>query len=427
MVISRHALSALASCLVLGACEVDEVTLPTAEPEVVVHGVISVGRQTQFVILEQSLTGSSSRHFSAGLVPPAPAGEGIAISGAYVTLTYRGSGSCAEPTVVLEERPPVELGDMGIVASGTYASDELCSLATGDTVDLRVETPDGAVVTGTTVIPGARSIDIRTLGGSGAQDITFDRTSDSIWIDVDPVAARALAFELSRDASRSPYPNGGNHYTLATDTMSLVLAGDLETFEDEDAGEAVFKPGQYLTLAVGVADTNYYDFARSFSNPLTGRGFINHIEGGIGVFGSVFISERSLRVIESQEDQREGLYRISGTFDSVAVDALLNVYLEPHRINGEFSAFVDGVWVEGPVSTSADGRYEYATGAGRGYFEAFFSTVSASGRVSYTTISGSTGRLADSFDVTVTQTVQIEPNYYRHVTDTLRVEPVTGS
>jgi hypothetical protein len=426
MVIPRHALSALGSCLLLGACEVDKITVPVTEPVIVVHGVISVGRETQFVILEQSLTGSSSNHFSAGLVPPAPAGEGIPITGAYVTLTYRGAGLCAEPTVVLQERPPVELDGIGTVASGTYVTDELCSLTAGDTVDLRVETPDDAVVTGTTVIPGARSIDISTHGGSGGGDIVFDRTSDSIWIDVDPISGRALAFELARDPSRNPYDNLGYHYTLATDTMSVVLAGDLDSFDGEDAGVAVFMPGQYMTLAVGVADTNYYDFVRSFSNPLTGRGFINHIEGGVGVFGSVFISERSLRVVEGQEDQREGLYRISGTFDNVAVDVLFDVYLEPHRTDGRFSAFVDGVWVEGPVSTSADGRHEYTAGAGRGYFAAYFSTVSEVGRVTYT-ISGSPGRPVDSFEVIVTSAVQIEPNYYRHVTDTLTVEPVAGS
>jgi hypothetical protein len=87
MVIPRHALSALVSCLVLLACTLDEITIPQAQPVVVVHGVIDVGEPMQFVILEQSLTGRSSLHYSSGPVPPAPAGEGIPIEGAYVTLT----------------------------------------------------------------------------------------------------------------------------------------------------------------------------------------------------------------------------------------------------------------------------------------------------------------------------------------------------
>jgi hypothetical protein len=427
MVIPRHALSALASCLVLLACELDEITISQPEPTIVVHGVINVAAPLQFVILEQSLTGRSSQHYSSGLVPPAPAGEGIPIAGAYVTLTYHGTGSCDQPTVIMDERPPVELGDVGIVASGTYVTSELCSLSPGDRVDLRVETPAGDVVRGTTVIPGARSIDIHTRSASGA-NLAFDRTTDSVWIDVDPISARALAFELTRDPRRTPYEFPDYHYTLTVDTMSMVFAGDLKSFEDEDEGEAVFLPGHYLTLAVAVTDTNYYDFARSFSNPLTGRGFINHLQGGVGVFGSVLTSERNLRVTDSQDDAREGLYRISGTFDSVAVDVILDLYLEPYRQRGEFSAFVDGTWVHGPVSTSADGRYEYLTPAaeaGPGDFLATFATVSDSGRVAYF-IFGSPSRVSSSFQAPVTSSIEIEQFYYRHFTDTLTVERVAA-
>jgi hypothetical protein len=47
-----------------------------------------------------------------------------------------------------------------------------------------------------------------------------------------------------------------------------------------------------------VTDTNYYDFVRSRSDPFTGRGFLNHLEGGIGVFGSVEAHTYYLRVIK---------------------------------------------------------------------------------------------------------------------------------
>ncbi len=427
MVIRRHALSALACCLALLACELDEITIPQAEPVVVVHGVINVGQPTQFVILEQSLTGRSSEHYSAGLVPPAPAGEGTPIEGAYVTLTYHGPGSCDQPTVVLQERPPVELAGVGLVPSGTYVTDELCPLSAGDRVGLRVETPAGAVVTGTTVIPGARSLDIHTRAGSGA-NLEFDRTTDSVWIDVDPISARALAFELFRDPTRTPDGWGGTHFTLVTDTMSMVFAGGLRSFEDTDEGEAVFRPGTYMILTAAVTDTNYYDFARSFNNPFTGRGFINHLQGGVGVFGSVLTNKQNLRVIHDQDDEREGLYRISGTFDSVAVDVLLDVYLEPFLPDGEFSAFVDGNWVTGPVSTSADGHYRYTSAVARsgpGTFDATFMTVSENIRAWYQ-ISGAPSRPSDSFQALVTSAVEVEPYHFRHVTDTVTVERIAG-
>ncbi len=425
MVISRHAPSALALCLVLSACELDEITIPQAQPVVVVHGVINVGEPLQFVILEQSLTGRSSQHYSSGPVPPAPAGEGIPIEGAYVTFTYHGTGSCVQPTVRLHERPPVELGGVGNVASGTYETSELCSLSPGDSVELRVEALNGEVVRGMTVIPGARSIDVHTRSERG-DDLTVNHGADSVWIDVDPIVGRALVFELSRDPLRTPDGYGGTHFTLASDTTSMVLAGDLITFEDEDEGEAVFRPGSYMTLTVAVADTNYYDFVRSFSNPLTGRGFINHMQGGVGVFGSVLTSERYLRITDNQDDEREGLYRISGTVDSVDVDILLDLYLEPLLREGEFSAFVDGNWASGPVSTSADGQYRYTSAAahsGPGTFDATFMTVSENGRA-WHAISGAPSQPRASFQALVTSSVEIEPYVFRHSTDTVMVERV---
>jgi hypothetical protein len=281
-------------------------------------------------------------------------------------------------------------------------------------VELRVETPGGDVVRGRTVIPGARSIDVRTRGDDGPS-LTLDHATDSVWIDADPIAGRALTFELTRDPSRSPYGAPDEYfYTLTTDTMSMVLAGDLRSFEDSDEGEAVFMPGRYLTLTVGVTDTNYYDFVRSYSNPLTGRGFINHLEGGVGVFGSVCTSERTVRVIDPQEDEREGLYRIRGTIEDVPVDVTLDVYLEPYRRRGEFSAFLDGTWVDGPLSTSVDGQYEYATAyasSGPGTFEVTLATVS-DGRPVWYVIAAANARATQPFDAWVTAVVEIERYYY---------------
>ena len=430
MVIARRAKSVLVFCLVLSACELEEITIPAASPVVVVHSVINVGEPMQFVILEQSLTGSSSLHYSAGLVPPAPAGEGTPIEGAYVTLTYRGSGDCAWPMVRLYERPPVDLGEIGVVPSGVYATGDLCALFPGDSVELRVEALNGEVVQGLTVIPGARSIDIRTRVDRG-ENLTVRHGTDSVWIDVDPILARALDFELSRDPDRSPDGYGGTRFRLASDTMSMVFAGDLRTYEEKDEGEAVFKPGSYMSLTVAVADTNYYDFTRSFSNPLTGRGFINHLQGGIGVFGSVQTSHRYLRVIDRQDDEREGLYRISGTLDSGEVnlgdvDILLDLFLEPVLRGGNFSAFVDGTWANAPISTSADGRYEYLAATARsgpGNFEATFMTVS-NNTPAWHVISGAPSSPNSSFRAIVTSTVEVERYYYRHFTDTVTVERV---
>jgi hypothetical protein len=152
------------------------------------------------------------------------------------------------------------------------------------------------------------------------------------------------------------------------------------------------------------------------------------LDGGIGVFGSVLASDRYLRVTDSQDDEREGLYRVSGTVDSVDVDILLDLYLEPVQRDGEFSAFVDGNWVSGAVSTSADGQYRYNSAAARsgpGTFDATFMTVSEDRRAWYT-MSGAPGRPSASFQALVTSSVEIEPYYFRHTTNTVTVEHIAG-
>ena len=114
-------------------------------------------------------------------------------------------------------------------------------------------------------------------------------------------------------------------------------------------------------FAFATTDTNYFDFVRSGANPFTGRGFINHLSGGIGVFGSVAPQTYEVRVSAPQTDPREGVYRISGQLTrlgGVNVDVTWDVYLDAlSQSTDGFSAFMDGTWVEGSVRTSVDGRF----------------------------------------------------------------------
>ncbi len=390
----------------LTACELTEVTVPSGESVVVVHSVLSVGQTTQFVILERSLTGGVNNLVSAGLVPPAPAGAGTPIEGATVTLTHTDPRGCATPTVQLAERPSVDLG-FGPLPSGTYVTNDLCPLEPGDRIELRVQTVDGDVVTGATIVPGARSIVVRV--GEGIANTTLRRRTDSLYIDVDPISARALALEVGRDRTRTPPTFFDNVLSLATDTMGVSLAGDLVTFDDDDDGEAVFKPGRYYTLSLAVTDTNYFDFVRSFSDPLTGRGFINHLDGGVGVFGSVLTSNHDIRVIDEQRDPREGQYSISGTFNGISVDLMFDVYLAPFSESGRLSAFVDGSWVDGPVATSADGWYTFnspVVGSLTGQFSAEFVVVGAD-TVRYR-MEGTPARPDRPFDVEVSAVLGVD-------------------
>jgi hypothetical protein len=272
----RRALPLLPLCL--AACELTEVTVAEGDPRVIVQAVVSITELSQFVIVERSLTGSSD-----GLATSLPGGRGYPIGGAQVTLMNDGPSSCGDT-------------EQGFGFNGeTYEGAIVCRPQAGDHLRLRVETPSGDVVTGTTTVPGARRVSVRLATDSATavgQVLTLDRQRDTIRIGVDPILARAMQVEVRwRDN-----PDEIAVY-LFTDTLGVALPGDLINPFEGDEGEPVFEVGREYSLTVAVTDTNYYDFVRSRSDPFTGRGFLNHLEGGIGVFGSVEAYTYYLRVV----------------------------------------------------------------------------------------------------------------------------------
>ncbi len=133
-------------------------------------------------------------------------------------------------------------------------------------------------------------------------------------------------------------------------------AGNLINPFAGDSGETVFRAGRAYLLSVSVTDSNYYDFIRSRSDPFTGRGFINHLEGGVGVFGSVETRTYVLRVVADVDDPREGVYRLQGRAGGADIDVTLELYLDDLQ-PGVFSAFVRGDWIGSEVRRSADGLF----------------------------------------------------------------------
>ena len=270
--------------ILLSACELTEVTIAEGDPRVIVQAVLSAGADEQFVIVERSLTGEVPANWTADAVPP---GEPrIPITGATVTLVHEGPSSCAAATDTLTPR---EAG------SGVYVTSTFCALEPQDRVRLTVVTPDGDVVTGTTTVPGARSVSVRLATDSASavgQVLELDRERDTIRVGVDAILARAMQLEVRwRDD-----PDEVAVF-LVSDSLGLALPGDLFNPFEGDSGKPVFEVGVEYSLTVAVTDTNYYDFVRSRSDPFTGRGFLNHLEGGIGVFGSVAAYTYYLRVV----------------------------------------------------------------------------------------------------------------------------------
>lgn len=270
--------------LTLIGCELTKVTVPQGEPIVVVQAVLSARTTDQFVIVERSLTGSAPLGGTSLDIPP---GEPrLPIADATVVLSHEGPSSCTPATDTLLPQAP---------ASGVYVTTRFCLLSAGDRVRLRVVTPDGTVVTGATTVPGARAVSVRLATDSATaeeQVLDLDRLRDTIRIGVDPILARALQVEVRRRGN----PDSLVVY-LFSDTLGVALPGDLYNPFEGDSGRPVFEVGREYTLAVALADSNYYDFVRSRSDPFTGRGFLNHLDGGIGVFGSVATYRYSLRVV----------------------------------------------------------------------------------------------------------------------------------
>jgi hypothetical protein len=348
------------------ACQLTEVTVPVGQPRVIVQAVLSRTAARQFVVVERSITGESGGSgFGGDEIPPN--GPTRPIEGAVVILEYPAGTACGPAADTL---PPLS------GAPGVYQAEGLCTPAAGDGVSLRVVTPDGVVVTGRTTVPGAERVSVVVAGDSAPPAparVLLDRDRDTLDLAALPISARAMQVEARRGDSLPDGVFGQDDLVLylVTDSLGLRLPGDLINPFETDEGEAFFKGGFSYDLTVVLADTNYYDFVRSRSNPLTGRGFINRLEGGIGVFGSVETHGYRMRVVARVDDPREGVYRLRGTVAGRAVDVTWELYLDPVS-EGAFGAFVQGSWDGAPVDRSAEGRFGGAPVAGSDDFFAGF-------------------------------------------------------
>ena len=75
----------------------------------------------------------------------------------------------------------------------------------------------------------------------------------------------------------------GSYGLFAADT-SVTLPGNVQRL---DNGEDVFERRLTHQLAVVAVDENYFDYYHRTSDVLTTTGLVMHLDGGIGVFGSV--------------------------------------------------------------------------------------------------------------------------------------------
>jgi hypothetical protein len=166
----------------------------------------------------------------------------------------------------------LDVGAAGLIPGGTY--------------QLRVVVPDGRTVTGRTTIPNA------VPSTTTAPTQTIDRTRDTVSLQW-PRVAGARSYEVFVRSSAGTYSlfAGDTSVALpgtAQDVNAVNWCADVR--EGHVPPEIVcqaFVSGLTHQLAVIAVDENYFDYYRRPSDIFTGTGLVMHLDGGIGVFGSV--------------------------------------------------------------------------------------------------------------------------------------------
>lgn len=250
----------LVACAMAGgsaaAC-VEQSPVSPAAPTLVVHAVLDASARDQYVIVQYTDGLVSHQQEVTGAVVSITAPDGQVLTGTETRDTTLFATQRYMPRVGTVYR--VALGESGVrlVAGGTY--------------HLRVVAfNNGVEVTGTTTIPGLPGAVSTT-----PQPREFLRARDTLalaW----PRVALARSYEVSVATSE-----GGAYAAFADTAMSLP-----GTLFGERAG-AVFVAGLRHEVAVSAVDINYYDYFRRGSNNLTGLGPLNHLTGGVGLFGSM--------------------------------------------------------------------------------------------------------------------------------------------
>jgi hypothetical protein len=332
--------------LVATACTFDQHTVAVQPAQVVVHAVLDPGTLQQEVLVERTLSGTTNIRDDLRFDPEDPinTGGGIPIGGAEVTITGP-DGPLRGNEAPAPGRPSTYSTGRYIVAFGIGGASTVAPLRRGVRYELRVRTPEGAVVTGTSIVP-----DVQPVAGTARID-AFNRDRDSLAIRWPNV--RGARSYLVR--SESPF----GVFLLFTDSTRITLKGDLRNYFASSL-ERVFIPGFRQRVTVAAVDSNYFDYYRSRNDPFTGSGIINNLQGGIGLFGAaVNIYGRTLDVGQNaREPSFEGIWDLATAPRLVA--EVLRLYVEtpgePTALSGWYSRNRSTAGLEGMIGTRESGR-----------------------------------------------------------------------
>ena len=318
----RRAASLGMTAVALAGCEIGSTTIPRPDPQVVVHAVLNPSLTQQVILLEESLSGKKppvSTFFNPD--NPIATGGGIAITGAVVQLEDETGATYAAS----EAR-------FGTAPTGIYVVP--LTAQPGMRYRLTVQAL-GKTVTASTVVP-------RAAPAAPAAVVPFNRDHDTAKVSI-PAVELARGYLLRIQAPVS-------YFSLVTTDREIAITGDTRNLFTEDLLR-VFFPGFQQTLTVAAVDTNLYDYYRSGSDPFSGVGLITHVQGGLGVFGSIAVVER--RVLDVTQDFSGHPLEDTFTRRSTApndVPRLLHFARESAAMTPESQDRITGYYVSGPVS-----------------------------------------------------------------------------
>ena len=310
----RARLLPLLSFIGLASCQFDEHAVGVQPSQVVVHAVLDPGASFQEVLLERTLTGTVtiSQNIKFDPLDPINTGDGVPVTGASVVITGPDGA-----LVGLEKKYTGKPASYGAgryeVAAGFAATKPI---RPGATYTLRVQTTDGAVVTGTTTVP-----QITPVIPDGKLT-AFNRDRDTLKVNWNLIPfARLYGIRVE-----SPF----GAFTIFSDSTHLSLPGNFRNLFADNL-EKLFIPGFQQATTVFAVDTSYFDYYRSRNDPFTGSGIINRLTGGIGLFGAlVTIDSRVLDVTQGAKDPTiEGDYEyVSGPSQPKLLVDLFHLYVE---------------------------------------------------------------------------------------------------
>jgi hypothetical protein len=260
----------LSFAAVLASCKLDEVQVPAAAtPGIVVHAVLDPFTDDEVVLVEQLLIGEVEvdDRVRRDTLDPIVTGGGIPIRDALVILRDLDTGD--EATGV--ESATVRADGKGQGVYRVANSPNGVRVRRGGRYELEVRWR-GLTARAQTTVPDPSEFMPQVLGTH-----EFNVDHDSLVLDWNDAQARR--FVLLAETPYAPF-------RLFSARDRLVVRGTMRNLFAENL-PPVFVPGFIQTVSTAAVDTNYFDYYRSFNNPFTGSGIINHIDGGVGVFGSI--------------------------------------------------------------------------------------------------------------------------------------------